>query len=52
MTSYNIFEVIRNDYKPADPLFTLSRDIGEDLYLNNQPEIEIVNNNEVNSDNV
>lgn len=51
MISYNVFEVIRNDYKPADPLFTLSRDVGEDLYLNDQPELETININEVNNDN-
>ena len=31
MRSYSIFEVIREDYKPVEPLFTTSLDTGEDV---------------------
>ena len=39
MRSYSVFEVIREDYKPVEPLFTTSLDTGKDIpaeiYLDN-----------------
>lgn len=31
MRSYSVFEVIREDYKPVEPLFTTSLDTGKDI---------------------
>lgn len=31
MKNYSIFEVIREDCKPVEPLFTTSLDTGEDI---------------------
>ena len=31
MRNYSIFEVIREDYKPAEPLVTTSLDTGKDI---------------------
>ena len=31
MKNYNIFEVIREDYKPVEPLLTTSLDTGKDI---------------------
>ena len=31
MKSYSVFEVIREDYKPVEPLVTTSLDTGKDI---------------------